>query len=86
MRGKLEALVADLDEQYLRLGAQADGVSGEVSPEALLLFRKASAAAALAFALSSDPEQLHEPVYEAIIASEARAEMIRSADTLLHGT
>jgi len=83
VRQRLETLAADLDDQYLRLGEEADEESGQVSPEALLLFRKARAAAALAFALSPDPEQLHEAVYEAIIASEDREETIRSADMAL---
>ena len=86
VRPNLEALSADLDDQYFRLGEAEDEESGEASPEALRLFRKARAAAALAFALSPDTEQLHEAVYEAIIASEDRAETIRSADTALHGT
>jgi len=85
VRQKLETLSADLDDQYLRLGEDADEESGQVSAEALLLFRKARAAAALAFALSSDSEQLHEAVYEAIIASEDRAETIRSAVKALQG-
>jgi hypothetical protein len=54
--------------------------------EALLLFRRSRAAAALAFALSSDSEQLHEAVYEAIIASDDQAEAIRSAEMALKAT
>ena len=85
VRGNLEVLSADLDDQYLRLCEAADDEPGQVSQEALRLFRQARAAAALAFALSPEPEQLHEAIYEAIIASEDRAETIRSADAALQG-
>jgi hypothetical protein len=53
LRRKLEILSADLDDQYLRLGEEADEESDQVSSEALLLFRKARSAAALAFACAS---------------------------------
>ena len=85
VRGNLEVSSADLDDQYLRLCEAADDEPGQVSQEALRLFRQARAAAALAFALSPEPEQLHEAIYEAIIASEDRAETIRSADAALQG-
>lgn len=76
VRRKLDSLTEQFDEQYFKLSEDADGTT----PEALLVFRKARAAAALAFALSPDPGQLHEAMYEAIVASDDQAEAVRAAD------
>jgi hypothetical protein len=79
IRQKLDHLAAQLDKEYFKLGEEAK----TITPEALLTFRKARAAAALAFALSPDPGQLHEAVYEAIAASGNQAEAARVAETAL---
>jgi hypothetical protein len=79
VRRKLDSLTEQFDEQYFELSEDADGTT----PEALLVFRKARAAAALAFALSPDPGQLHEAMYEAIVASDDEAEAVRAADVAL---
>lgn len=81
MRQELDGLAAQLDEEYFKLSEGVDGTT----PEALLIFRKARAAAALAFALSSE-EQLHEAVYEAIIASGNVAEAAQLAEAALKAT
>ncbi|HEX7921452.1 MAG TPA: hypothetical protein VF583_10895 [Bradyrhizobium sp.] len=81
VRRKLDSLTEKFDEQYLKLSEDADGTT----PEALLVFRKARAAAALAFALSPDPGQLHEAMYEAIVASDDQVEAVRAADVALRG-
>jgi hypothetical protein len=79
MRHKLDCLAAQLDEDYFKLSEEA----GTTTPEALLTFRKARAVAALAFALSPDPGQLHEAMYEAIMAWDNQAEAARVAVTAL---
>ncbi|WP_329731177.1 hypothetical protein [Archangium sp.] len=43
----------------------------------LRLFSKARAASALGFALSEDPGQLHEALYEALAAVDDATEVIR---------
>ncbi|MEH2500320.1 hypothetical protein V1294_006799 [Bradyrhizobium sp. AZCC 1678] len=78
-RRTLDFLTEKLDEQYFELSEGAD----RTTPGALLVFRKARAAAALAFALSPDPGQLHEAIYEAIVASDDQAEAVRAADEAL---
>ena len=79
VRRKLETLAAHLDEEYFQLRDEAH----EVIPEALLLFRKARALSALAYALSPDSRQLHEAVYEAISASDDQTEAMRVVETAL---
>jgi hypothetical protein len=79
VRQKLDLLAAQLDEEYFKLSEEAD----TITPQALLTFRKARAAAALAFALSLDPGQLHEAMYEAIVAWGNQAEAARVAETAL---
>jgi hypothetical protein len=76
VRPRLDSLSAQLDDRYFKLSQRA----GAITPEALLLFRKARAAAALAFALSQDPGQLEAAIYEAIYASVDQTEAIRMAD------
>jgi len=79
VRRRLDSLTAQLDEHYFKLSEDA----GTTTPEALFVFRKARAAAALAFALTPDSGQLHEALYEAIIASTDQADAMRSADEAL---
>jgi hypothetical protein len=79
MHQKLDDLAAQLDEQYFKLSEEAE----TTTPEALLTFRKARAAAALAFALSPDSGQLHEAVYEAIVAWGNQAEASQMAEAAL---
>jgi len=79
VRRKLEALTTQLDEQYFKLSEAAD----RVTREAAVLFRRARAAAALAFSLSPSAEQLHEAIYEAIAASKHRDEAILAAEEAL---
>jgi hypothetical protein len=76
MRHKLEVLSEQLDERYFKLSEEAESISSE----ALDTFRKARAAAALAFALSPNSEQLHEAMYEAIAASTNQSETVRAAE------
>ena len=82
LRRKVEALSVHLDEEYFQLIAKAH----QPTPEALLLFRKARAASALAFALSPVSTQLCEAVYEAISAADNRTEAIRLVETALMAT
>jgi hypothetical protein len=77
-RREIEALSADLDDAYLRLWTQHEPAA---RMEALLLFRKARAAAALAVALSGDCEQLQEALYEAAHAVDDQGEALRSFET-----
>lgn len=79
LQQKLENLAAQLDEQYFRLSEESDATT----PEALATFRKARAAAALAFAVSANSGQLHEAIYEAIAASSDQAAALRAAETAL---
>jgi hypothetical protein len=79
IREKLDRLAAQLDEQYLTLSEEAEAITPEVS----IAFRKARAAAALAFALSSDSGRLDEAIYEAIFASSNQMEAMRTAEATL---
>ncbi|EPX55752.1 hypothetical protein D187_008313 [Cystobacter fuscus DSM 2262] len=71
---KLESLAARLDDEYLCLEEEGDETT---RPEVLRLFSKARAASALGFALSEDPGQLHEAIYEALVAVDDASEVIR---------
>jgi hypothetical protein len=66
MQQKLERLAAELDERYFELSDDTENIT----PEAFVMFQKARAAAALAFALSPNGEELHEAIYEAISTSD----------------
>jgi hypothetical protein len=79
LRHEIEAMAAQLDERYFELSEKAQAAT----PEALAMFRKARAAASLAFALSDDTTQLHEALYEAITASRDQAETLRTAEKVL---
>jgi hypothetical protein len=79
LRHEIEATAAQLDERYFKLSEEAEAAT----PEALAAFRKARAAASLAFALSNDATQLHEAIYEAIAASRDQAEVLRAAEKAL---
>jgi hypothetical protein len=65
LRERLRALSTRYDDQYFELD-EADGPGKKL--EALHLFAKARAAAALSFALSEDVTELHESIYEAMSA------------------
>jgi hypothetical protein len=71
---KIERLAARLDDEYLRLDEEGDETK---RPEVLRRFSKARAASALGFALSEDPGQLHEALYEALAAVDDASEVIR---------
>jgi hypothetical protein len=77
---ELNSLAAQFDEEYFKLSVE----SHAATPKALFIFRKARAAAALAFAISREAGQLHEALYEAIIASEDQPEAIRTACAALN--
>ncbi len=62
---RLDRLAAELDERYFGLSDNTDNIT----PEAFVMYQKARAAAALAFALSPNGQQLHEAIYEAICTS-----------------
>jgi hypothetical protein len=79
MRQKLDRLTEELDEQYFRLSDNTENIT----PEAFVMFQKARAAAALAFALSPHGEQLHEAIYEAISASSHPDEATQTAEAML---
>lgn len=79
MKQKLDRLAAELDERYFVLSDDTDNIT----PEAFVMFQKARAAAALAFALSPNGEQLHEAIYEAISASSDPDEATRAAEAML---
>ena len=78
-RRELEALTAQLDEQYFKLAKEAD----HVTREAPVFFRRARAATALVYSLSPSSERLHEAIYEAIHASKDRDVAILTAEKAL---
>lgn len=80
LREQLETLAAGFDDQYFELDEKGDEAS---KPEALRLFSKARAVAALAFALSEYPRQLDEAVYEAITAMKDPTEVVQSVEKAL---
>jgi len=82
LRRKLEKLAARFDDEYLRLDEEGDEPK---RPEVLRLFSKARAASALRFALSEDPGQLHEALYEALAAVDDATEIIRPVAEALQG-
>jgi hypothetical protein len=71
---KIESFAARLDDEYLRLDDEGDETK---RPEVLRLFSKARAASALGFALSADPGQLHEALYEALAAVDDATDVIQ---------
>jgi hypothetical protein len=75
---RLERLSRKFDDQYLQLSADRQS-DKPIGLEALTLFRKARAASALAFALSSDPDGFCESVYEAIMASPDQSKVVKAA-------
>jgi len=76
-RHNLSKLSEQFDKQYLDLFGAANQ---KMTAEALHCFRKARAASALAFGLSSSSEELHEAIYEAIVASERQAETLQATE------
>jgi hypothetical protein len=79
-RLEIEDLRDRFDTEYLRLQDQDDPAA---KAGALLQFRRARAAAALAFALSGESERLHEALYEAAFATDDQAGMVRSVQSVL---
>lgn len=80
LRDQLEALVSYLDDRYLRLDEGGDDAA---KAEALRLFSRARAAAALAHAFSDDVGELQEVVYEAINALDEPSEIVREVKRAL---
>lgn len=80
LRQQLEELAAQLDDEYLRLQEEGDE---SMKSEALHTFSKARATSALAMALSDDPTQLHEALYEAIAAMSDPHELVRVTERAL---
>jgi hypothetical protein len=80
LRKALEDLAERLDDEYLRLHDLDDETR---RPEADRLFSKARAASALQFALSEDDNELHESLYEAIMAVDDAAELAPSIEDAL---
>lgn len=81
LRQRIEDIAAQFDEEYLRLWEEGDEEQNESKKlEALRLLSKATAASALAFALSEDPALLHEAIYEAIEAFDDPGELIRAVE------
>jgi hypothetical protein len=80
LRHRLEALAAELDEEYFRI--DEDDAPGR-KPEALRAFSKARAASALAFSLTENDACLHEAIYEAIAAIETPAPLVSLVDKVL---
>ena len=79
MQQELDRLAAELDERYFRLSDDTENIT----PEAFVMFQKARVAAALAFALSPNGDQLHEAIYEAISASSDPDEATQAAEAML---
>jgi hypothetical protein len=80
VRLEIEALGESFDSVYFRLKDQGEP---NTNPEVLRWFRRARAAAALAFALSVDSEQIHESLYEAAIASDDQVGVVRAVERAL---
>ena len=75
---------AHYDDEYLRDDSfKENGRSREISPPALLNFRKSKLTAALGLALSSKPSELEMGLYEAFFASEDISDAIRVAEKVL---
>jgi hypothetical protein len=79
LQEKLLRLAAQLDERYFELSEDTENIT----PESLVMYRKARAAAALAFALSPNGEQLDEAIYEAIYASSDPDEATLAVEAML---
>lgn len=80
LRERFEGLAAHFDDGYLRLEEEEDESN---TTESLRLFSKARAASAFAFALTDEPGQLHEAIYEAIAALDDSGELIRAVESEL---
>ncbi|MCB9764039.1 MAG: hypothetical protein H6739_29985 [Alphaproteobacteria bacterium] len=80
LRSDMERLAARLDDEYFRLDNPG---REDMRQAALQTFSKARAASALTFALSSDDSQLHEAIYEAVIAMDDPSTVIQSLETAL---
>jgi hypothetical protein len=82
VRLEIEGLSDRFDSEYFRLQNE-DKAAAIRNPEGLVQFRKARAAAALAFALSSAPEALPEALYEAVFAADDQAGIVSSVEPAL---
>jgi hypothetical protein len=80
LREDLEAAAARLDEEYFRLEEQG---SDAAKAEALRLFSKARATSAFAFAMSTNPGDLHDAIYEALAAVDDPRDIVRAMETAL---
>lgn len=80
LREDLEAAAARLDEEYFRLEEQGPVAA---KAEALRLFSKARATSAFAFAMSTDPGELHDAIYEALAAVDDPRDIIRPVEAAL---
>jgi len=79
-RLEIETSRGPFDAEYLRLQDQDDPAAKR---DALLHFRRARAAAALAFALSSDAKELPEALYEAAFATDDQAGFVETMESAL---
>ena len=80
LRQRLEETAAGIDEQYFQLDESGDPVKKR---EALVLFSRARVDTALAFSLSDDDGQIHDAIYETLIALEDPAELVRLVEGAL---
>lgn len=80
LRGRLESLAARFDDEYFQL--EEDGGAAQ-KQQALHYFSKARATSALAFALTADDTQLHEAIYESIVALDEPGELVRLIERTL---
>jgi hypothetical protein len=80
VRLEIEALGESFDVAYFRLKEQGEP---NTNPQVLRSSRKARAAAALAFALSADSDQLHVFMYEATMVSDDAMEVVRAVEKAL---
>lgn len=81
LRMRVTALSERFDDEYLRLNEEGDEAR---KPDVLRLFAKARAISALAFALSDDPSQFHEAIYEAMSALiDNPSDVVRAVEAAL---
>lgn len=78
IRQRLEDLASRLDDRYLKLNEDVDTAN---SPETLRAFVEARALSGLALALSAEPEDRAEAIYEGIMASSNQGEAIHLSRT-----
>jgi len=82
-KAELEALAAELDDQYLDLHEAAEEGRATTN-DYLPVFEKSLAVSAVAFAATEDPfEASAEAVYEAAIATDKSKELFAAVETAL---